>query len=123
MQLRALVVSGWKYCGSSVVASPERLSRIEPYAKNAGQPFGQPFAAASLVGCVFSCVTTTYAFVAFAPVKLGNIAPMFGCACPRGCSGWVKSLPICVFVLPSNSFTRSVVDESCDAFTRPMLLR
>src|ERR1051325_10284823 len=125
MQLIAASLSGRVYCDSSVVASDVTLSSTEPYAKNAGQPLPQPCASAWRVGVVApaSCVTSSHAFVAVEPVKLGNIAPMFFCAMPSGPSGTKTSLPIWLPVLPSNSCTRSVVVENCDAFTKPTLPR
>ena len=79
MQLIATVVRPFRYCGSSVVASPLTLSSTEPYAKNAGQPLLQPFAAASPVGILFVCSTVTYAFVADGPVKLEKRPDKFCC--------------------------------------------
>src|ERR1043165_3321196 len=112
-----------RYCGLSVVGSPLALSSPDAYAKKDGQPRGQPLAAASPVGCVFVCSTVTYAFVAVAPVKAENIAPMPGCTWPRGPSVCWNVEPICVLVLPSNSFTTSVVVENCEALTSPMFVR
>src|SRR5438128_2306610 len=123
MQLIAAVVSACVYCGSRVVASPLWLSRTDPYAKKAGQPFGQPLAAASPVGVVFVCSTVTYALVAVAPVKAGNIDARFVCTWPSGESGCENVLPICAPFVPLKSFTSSVVLEYCDAFTMPMLPR
>src|SRR5438128_11418357 len=125
MQLIAASVSGFRYCGSSVVASPLWLSSTEPYAKNAGHPLGQPLAFASGVGWVFVCSTVTKAFVAVDPVKEGKSAAllMLSCVWPSGASVMVALLPICVLFAPLKSLTTSVVVENCDAFTKPRLLR
>src|ERR1041385_7243109 len=125
MQLIAEFVSGLRYWASSVMASPVALSSSEPQAKNAGQPFEQPFAAASDVGCVAlgTCSTVTYAFVAVAPTNGEKSAAAPGCAIESGGRVTVLSPPICVPVLPSKSFTSSVVVENCDALAKPRFVR
>src|SRR5712692_9942063 len=123
MQSRPRSLSGTRYCGSRVVASPLKLSSTDPYAKKAGQPFGQPFADASPVGILLVCSTVTYAFVANGPVNCENMVAIAGWTWPRGESVCWKVLPICDPVRPSKSLTKSVVVENCDAFTRPMLPR
>src|SRR2546428_8506541 len=56
-------------------------------------------------------------------MKAGNMLAILGCAWPSGLSPCANVIPIWVFVLPSNSFTSSVVEEYCEAFTSPTLLR
>src|SRR5256885_14865047 len=125
MQLIAAFVTGLRYWASSVMASLVVLSRSEPQAKKAGQPFAQPLAAASEGGCgaLATCSTVTYALVAVAPLKGEKRAPTPGCEICSGPRVTVLSPPICVPVLPSKSFTRSVVVENCEALAKPRFVR
>src|SRR5216684_607567 len=94
MQVMALFVSGSEYCDSSVVASCVTLSSCEPYAKNAGQPVGQPLASASLgpptTFCVLPCSTVMNRLVEAAACGTADpnrLEPNVVCWKPRGGSG------------------------------------
>src|ERR1043166_4634368 len=115
----ALFVSGARYCGSRVVGSLVWLSSDEPKAKKAGQPVGQPFAAASAVGDVPLCWKMAYAPVEVAPfVKAGKMVwlPTAPCTEPSGCS--VKLLCESCVPVELKSVPVIVVVENCDAFTK-----
>src|SRR3954471_21871286 len=124
MQVIAELVSGRRYCGSSVVGSLVWLSSTEPNAKNAGHPFVQPLSFASAVGVLLLCWKTAYAPVDvadFVNVGKSDALPTPVCADP---SGWSVKL-LCASCVPValKSVPVIVVDENCDAFTKPMFVR